>query len=847
MPADEFKPESKHVQEFLVNGVRPRDLTPIPDQQRPRGCQGCPFGGLKVGSRGPVDSPFVIVGESPGPNELIKGYPFVGDSGLMMDATLREVGWDPKVDPEPYITNALQCVPRQKELRSMQSATNCCQNRLYEELAAHPRKVILGLGASASWTLTNNFGLKITQDRGHFFEHPLAEIGVVIALHPAYLMRTSVGYSQWKKDLGYAVALLKGLNPKDGQWVKPLWGVIENREQFEAFVNRMDAANFIASDIETSGLHFQKNYMFMIGFTSDLSQGKYVDIVPAQIIWDNEDLAHRLFGNSAQWIWQNGKFDIKFLRYEGFEEARVDEDTMLLSYALNENKGHDLDQIAWDWIGAPRHKDAIEKWFRENGIPRKKWNYDMVPKMEIMYPYAAYDISKTYFAFWKLREAVKADKNLEKLYTKTLIPASEFLACIELAGLSLDPDRVNENITYLVGEIAKAEEPIQVYARQFIGHNINIGSWQQLQQLLYNRMKLGNIGSSTDEDALIQIQRKHAHPIANHLLRWRKLKKQLGTYVIPALPHWDAKGKNLLPGWGGVDGRVHCSFKLHGTTTGRLASSDPNMQNIPRDPRIRGQFVASPGKVLIETDLNQAELRCLAIMSNDPTLVEIYTRNEVSIHHITSVAMFGEHYDDDQKMRAKAVNFGIVYGRTASSLAEEFNITISEAEDYIRIWFERYPVARNFIAGSRDAPRLMRTMINAFGRKKRWGVVTDDNRTMLENEAANWPHQSTAHDITLNAGIRVHKTLKRVWGIDMVNEIHDALYQEANNDPDFYKPPTAYVQHVMTQVPKEFGLVRVPFLAEAKAGDRWGRDYMKGFETTPEHLEEAFEMIRRAA
>jgi DNA polymerase-1 len=238
-------------------------------------------------------------------------------------------------------------------------------------------------------------------------------------------------------------------------------------------------------------------------------------------------------------------------------------------------------------------------------------------------------------------------------------------------------------------------------------------------------------------------------------------------------------------------------------------------------------------------------------MSGDPTLLDIYTKNEVSIHHITSVAMFGEGYTDDEKMRAKAVNFGIVYGRTAPSLAEEFDISVKEADEYIRVWMGRFPVAAQFIARCRQAPTQQRTLITNFGRKKRWGAIGMDNLRNSENEAANFPHQSTAHDITLRSGIECQPVVRRIWGGMFVNEIHDALYVEVRNDQNVYGPMVAYMQSVMQRIPRECGLTRVPFLAEAKVGTRWGgyknakdakitdaeelSQYMRDFQPTDEH------------
>lgn len=813
---------------------------------RPKPCDGCPFGGQTTGDRGPVDSPIVIVGESPGSNELHNGYPFVGESGELLAETLERVGLGPN-DPAPYYIHAVQCMPRDKSPERMAVATRCCEGHVHKKIRAHPRKIIIALGASASWAVTGEYGIKVTQDRGKRWKYGGSEHGVVVTVHPAYLMRSGTMYGAWKRDLQYSVALLKGTDPKAGLWKEPEWALIETREQLQDLVERYSHATHIGADIETggrcangfpSGLHFQKGSILMLGVTMN---GDNVDIIPANVIWDNEDLMQELLGNKAKWIWQNGKFDVKFFRYEGYTNARVDEDTMLLSYTLNENKGHDLDTIAWEWLGAPNHKKVVDEWFERNRIARAKRDYAMLPRMTLLYPYAAFDISKTYHAYFYLRTAVNADKNCKKLYEQILIPASEFLTGVEMKGLQLDPDRIRENDAYLLKQIEEVAEDIQVYARQYLGHEINIGSWQQLQKLLYNSMKLAPIGTKTDEDTLIKVQRRNDHPILPRLMKWRTLSKARNTYVKSAL------GTDKKPPWTGLDGRVHITFKIHGTSTGRLSSGDPtNLQNWPRDPQIRGAFVAADGHTLIEQDLNQAELRCLAIMSGDPTLVDIYRRNEVSIHHITSVAMFGESYDDDQKMRAKAVNFGIVYGRTAPSLAEEFNISLKEAEEYIRVWLGRYPVAAEFIEQCRIAPLMMRNMVTLFGRKKRWGVISDQNQRNSQNEAANFPHQSSAHDVTLLAGIECQPVVKAIWGIDFVNEIHDALYTEAPNDISVYGPATAYVTSVMQRIPRDYGLgikTGVPFIAEAKQGTRWGRDYMHGFKQTEEHLAEAERLV----
>lgn len=838
MPIPEFK-------QFYDN--------PVPLNERPPGCLSCPHNGPRVGSRGPKDSPIVIVGESPGSNELTKGYPFIGDSGELMLRTMEKLGWT-RDDPEPLFLNALQCLPRAKnEVGVLPRATASCQGRLMDEIREYPRRIVIAMGNPAIWACTNDYKLKSTQDRGRIYPMQGSELGVLITVHPAFLLRQGTHYAHWKRDLDYAISLFKGTDPKEGLWKPPVWSVISNRTEYEQVVAKYARAKLKCGDIETggpngAGLDYQRGYIISLGVTSEQSGGRHVDIIPSDALWGCEDLTKTLLEDpQGKWLWQNGKFDIKFFRQEGIH-ARVDEDLMLMSYCMNENKGHDLDTIAWDWIGAPKHKDAIEHWFKANGIPKKRWDYGLVPK-DILYQYQAYDISKTFMAGRTLREAIEADPKCELLYTKTLIPASEFLTQMEMEGLELDLERAKENDVYYQEKIDAEDHEVQQYALQHTGHTINIGSYKQLGDLLYGSMKLGVVGSSTDDDALTKIQRRFDHPIVNYIKRWRTASKARNTYV-----------KNA-PSWLSPDGRVHVTFKLHGTSTGRLSSGQPtNLQNWPRVPQVRGQFIAGKGRIFGSTDLNQAELRCLALMSGDPTLMAIYSDPSApSIHHITSVALFGEGYTDDEKMRGKAVNFGIVYGRTPPSFAEEFNVSLREATDYIRAWLARYPVAAKFIEACRDAPSKQINLVTNFGRKKRWGVVSSMNVVPSENEAANFPHQSTAHDITLHSGIECQPVVKKIWGGAFVNEIHDDIMSRWEDNIEVYGPGLAYVQSVMMRKPKEWGLTQVPFLAECKVGVRWGAkrnakeagetnedklaEYMTDFVPTEDHKETARRLL----
>lgn len=768
---------------------------------------------------------------------MAKGAPFVGPSGKMLDDVLTRAGLD-RLDIDPYIINAMHCFPgNQKNEDTLNEGAQACQGRLLEDIRKHPRKLILTLGSAAMRSVLGNFNMKVTRDRGKCYPSPLASEGVVVAVHPAYIMRNGTAFPQWQMDVALAVSRLRGFKPEP--WVDPTWSEVATREELAAFVKKVDEytdeGDLVTGDFETDSLSSLTGRILELGVT--WGDGNHVYIITEEAFYENPDLMKELLEmKKIRWNWHNGKFDIRWAWRIG-AKARVDEDTMLLSYCLNENGGiHDLDQVASDHLEAPDHKGMLKPY-----LPNKKTSYRNIPAA-LRREYAAKDVKKTHKLHPVLSEQVMNDPHLKKLYTKLLIPACTPLCEVEDYGVKVDLEQVEKNRKTLEWELWLLDSCLDFFARQHGMGGMNFGSWQQLQKLLYNQMKLGIPGSKTDEKTLIHYQRQTGHQIFDVLMKRREVAKEGGTYV------------NNIPNHMHLDGRIHMTFKLHGTNSGRLAGADPNLLNQPRKPSIRSQYMASAGKIFVEVDLNQAELRSLAIMSGDPLLIKIYTENTTSIHDVTTGQMFAtkhqlkvdkaifekvvrqlmlpidsseEYVYKEAKMRGKAVNFGIVYGREAASLAEEFNISISEAARWIQTWFETYSKARDFILSCREAPNEMRTLITVFGRKKRWGCVSTDNMIGLMNEAANFPHQSTASDVMLETFIEVQPVLRDRWDAHIWLELYDAIYYEIDDDPQKIAESVAYVQEVIPRVAVNRGLTRVPFMGDAKIGYNWGamKDY----------------------
>lgn len=791
------------------------------------GCESCYYLSPKVGTKGPEDSPFMVIGESPGINEVSQGIPFVGNSGKLLHEALQRAGVD-DLPFEPYFTNAIQCLPRQKDPKNLAAACIQCRPRLLKEIRAHPRKVILALGGPAIQSLTGDYSLKITRERGKLFESELAEIGIVTAVHPAFLLRGSGNYTQFQRDIDYAVSLVKEGNQARKLPNGTSYHVIESieeRDQFIEVLKSLPNGSHLGCDIETTGLNHQVDKILALGIHYE---NKKSMIIPEKFICDE-----LLEFDHLVYTWHNGKFDCRFLRHHIGPSARVDDDTQLMSYALNERRGvHDLDQVSSDWLGSANHKGLVDEFYKgfvidqETGLKRRRNLSDAPP--ELVWKYLALDISDTYHLQEVLKPKVQEDPKLWRFYTQHLIPGSEYLLKLELNGMLVDDSWVLKNHYRLTGEIERLKGELQVWADKFNLVDFNPNSWQQVKKLLYNGLKLAPDSWSTDDDSLEKLPK---HPAVTTLQKFRKVSKAHGTYVKPLI-HGDNRVE-LLPTSKKEtmvypDGRTHSSYLLHGTPTSRLACRDPNVQNIPRDPLLRGQFIARPGYGILECDYSQAELRSLAALSKCESLMQIFI-DDLSLHDEFSAYLFGEHFTKEEKMAAKTVNFGIPYGREAPSIAADpdlnakMDVTVKLAQSWIDGWATRFPGAWEFIQKCRMAPARNQTMVTLFGNKKRPGVVSKEKLRDLQNESANFPHQSTASNLTIRSGIELIDVLRDDYDTHIINTVHDCLVMEVPLNVPHIMKVAKVVTDKMSEIPTRFPALNIiPWKSSAEFGLHWG-------------------------
>ncbi len=758
----------------------------------------------KIPAPAPFQADIAIVGEAPGATEIARKACFIGPSGQLLNKVMESAHF-PSRD-KIYITNALLCKPPQNKPRIRQ-AIMTCRDRLFKELEVVKPKLIIALGNIAMHSLTGNFDLKITKEQGRVMAGPFG-INMVPILHPAAVLRAPGDYKLFYTAMSYAGRLARGgeqLCAGDTQWE-----VMDTSKLVQEVIDYLTAnrhdIGLVGCDIETTSLDCRAGDILVVAIAYDKNKAF---VIPEEL------LRRELFTiPDIQWGWHNGKFDTSFLRRRGLP-AIVHQDSMLLSYSLNEQGGvHDLEQLSSRLLGAAPYKHIANKQARD----KSKKGFANLP-LDVLYERVATDADYTRQCIQKMLPQIETNKELNRLYRELLLPASAFLRRVERNGIYVHLPLLQElkaeyqqHQEELMDKIIDRAMPLwdpELYKKQTGARTapdvFNPGSTYQLAWLLFERLGLKppirGKGQSTNKKVLQKMQGQH--PIIDEILEYRSVAKELSTYII-GLEERISK-----------DGRAHTTYKLHGTVTGRLSSSQPNVQNQPkRKPRVRNVFQAPPGKWLLEADYRGAELRVLAEVSKDKFLTECFMQGR-DLHAEVAKAL------NITRIRAKAVNFGIPYGRTEYSLSEELEVSVEEARRYIHDWFARAPEAAEFLNWCAEAPMEGRTLITPLGRHRRFGLVTAENLRELQREARNFIIQSTASDFTLISAMRAERSLMPL-DAKIINLVHDSILVELPQDMDVVREVVKILEGVMRQTPIDIVQAKVPFEAEFKYGTEWG-------------------------
>ena len=760
--------------------------------------------GRYVPSEFPADgkSRLAFLGEAPARTEVAKKRPFVGPSGQLLERVLE--AYSLKRD-EVLLTNAASCRYPDNLAELPIAAIEACRPRLEAELFEAGVETVVAMGNSAIKGAARPEHTKqgVTKFRaGPPKQSRWPNIKLVPTFHPAACLRNHGNFPHMVADTGKAVAF----DPPQ-EWYVPEIKIIGPEWAQEAIqkIRKLNAGQGVVVDTESGndkdsaygnthlanllcvgiGPLDPSNYHTVYVFTQECFQYDRIKIALANMLRDCGVIAH------------NGKYDLGVLN----AALDVDQplpllfDTMLAHYALDERGGiHGLKYLATEFLGTPDYEAEIKPYIVGG-------NYGTIPS-EILHTYNAYDVHATRLLYAYFSDQIES-QGLTKI-TQHLHRVSGMLGIVESRGLGFDQEYSDQMESRLLEEQAGVEASIPFNPRSPV---------QVKKYFAEFKIKLPN----TREETLSHLVDKLpdgaiTKVMVERILSARGYTKMLSTYVTGLQEKvTDA-------------GTIHPSFLLHGTTTGRLSSRNPNAQNIPRAKELKRQFIPSrPDRVFIQCDYSQAELRTLTWLAHEEGMRDLFNDPTKDIFIELCRDMFPLQWDDwneaqqkETRTLIKTFAYGISYGRTAAGIAADpdFNMSIEQASAHMKRFQERIP---NIMEFQRDVIKRIHRgedLVNPFGRRRRFTLITDQNRTAVHNEAMAYLPQSTASDICLEAACRLS-----VQGVDIRNLIHDAILAEAT--PDEAPEILQLMKVTMAKVAEEVVEGYVDFDTDGKIGRSW--------------------------
>ena len=599
---------------------------------------------------------------------------------------------------------------------------------------------------------------------------------------------------------------------------KSKYETVLDEERFNAWVAKLEKAELIAFDTETTSLNYMDAELVGVSFCIEEGEAAYVPVAhdypdaPAQLSREFvlDALKPILESDTVIKVGQHIKYDKNVLANYDITLNGIGFDTMLESYVLNSTaQRHDMDSLALAYLG---HKTIHFEEIAGKGA--KQLTFNQI-SLEEAGPYAAEDADITlrlHNAIWtKLKEIPE----LKNLLIDVEVPLACVLSRMEQEGVLIDSQRLRQQSQDLATRIAELESEVHEEA----GEPFNLGSTKQLQHVLFEKMSLPIIkktpkgAPSTSEDVLQELALEY--PLPKKIMEYRGLTKLKNTYTdkLPKMINHRT-------------GRVHTSYHQAVTATGRLSSTDPNLQNIPirneEGRRVRQAFVPREGNKFVAADYSQIELRIMAHLSGDKGLLDAFAHGK-DIHKATASEVFGVPLDEvttEQRRSAKAINFGLIYGMSAFGLSKQLNIPRNEAQKYMDLYFERYPGVLEYMDSTRESAKEKGYVETVFGRRLYLPDIKASNgarRKGAERAAINAPMQGTAADIIKMAMIKVDDWIRKNASDDvtMMMQVHDELVFEIKED----KVET-YVSTI-TALMESAATLNVPLVVEAGVGENW--------------------------
>lgn len=799
------------------------------------GCRGNVYAKVKrkVPPKG-ID--IMVIGDAPTAIEVRRDRFLEGPAADILRQTMKKVGL-PVSDDKVYFTTALKCAyPKIKGKQIPAEVVRNCHKHIIEEILAVQPKIVLILGKTAIQTVYGDTSIKVQSVMGRVTPIPgvSEDIIAVPVLHPAMIQRAPGEYKPFLASIELVASLYRGGKPYDTGEVA--YQVLDTEEKCDAAIRLLSTKKRVSADIETTSLDYREAEFLVMGIGFEKNK---VFVIPRH-------MRHRVKDFFAipnlQWTWQHGKYDTKVLWRRKLGVVPLHHDVMYMHYVLDETSQHDLEYLAKVFLHAEAYKYKMNQNFKAITLENYEQWFDSLCER------VAVDCDYTYQLHEVILAEVEKHPDLKNVYYNVLIPAASFLARVEQNGILIDPELLEsygadyeERLERILTEIEEIAAPFwdpeqykQDMGAKSAPAKFNPGSPKQMQWMVYKRLKLKprrRKGMSTNADVLESIS--PPHPLIDKVLEYRSVAKEYSTYV-----------KGLLK-WRDVDGRVRSNFSLHITATGRLSSKEPNVQNLPNAfgvGNIRKAIIPPKGYIVMDSDYSGAELRWLACLSGCPVLLDIFKSGK-NLHNETAKALFGENYTPQHKMRAKAVNFGIPYGREAQSFVDEFGMTHEEAQAMIDGWLNTYYGAKEFLMYCAAAVTKGYYLGTPFGRRRRFGLVTPESLHTLQNEARNFPIQSSSSDTTLWAAMEL-EPLAKEYGAQIINLVHDSILFYVPDDPDIILEFGYKVNQHMINVPKRLFGYEVPFASDTDIGFTWGELVGLKFATETVEWEEKIDGVK---
>ena len=619
-------------------------------------------------------------------------------------------------------------------------------------------------------------------------------------------------FKTWLSELG-------GLSGGDDKANSPPvdYQVIVDQKALNRWIKRLQSAKLISIDTETTSLDPMQARIVGLSFTDRPCEAAYLPLghdyagAPDQLALEDTlaQLKPLLEDPALPKVGQNLKYDRSVLLNHGIELRGIQFDTMLESYVLDSTGSrHDMDTLSLKYLGLNpiRYEDVA-------GKGKKQLTFNQVP-VEIAAPYAAEDADLVLRLHQTLYPRLKQFEKQHELLENIEMPLLPVLSRIERTGVRVDSDMLARQSS----ELGERIDTLAQQAFDQVGADFNIASPKQIQEILFEKLQLPVISKtpkgqpSTSESVLQELAEQHELP--KLILEHRALSKLRSTYTekLPLLVNPDT-------------GRVHTSYHQASVATGRLSSTDPNLQNIPvrtaDGRRIREAFVPESGSVLLAADYSQIELRIMAHLSGDEGLLAAFAENQ-DIHRATASEVFStalEDVDSDQRRSAKAINFGLIYGMSAFGLARQLGIGRSEAQSYIELYFDRYPGVKAYMEQIRTQAREQQFVETIFGRKLYLPDISSSNharRQGAERAAINAPMQGTAADLIKLAMLAIDSWLtEQALKTRMIMQVHDELVLEV---PD---SELKDVPEVIASLMSGVAELRVPLRVDVGSGANW--------------------------